>query len=264
MADLTATERDRAVQRIVDEALLAQRPARGSFAALLRSCSPTLAFSGVGDCVVLALLMAGVCWAALHAAAGADASVAAAAFLCAPALYAFASVLVLWKDATGGTLEWKRACRMRPQELAAVRMIVLGAVSAAACVATSVGIWSVSGRTVPLAWTLALSFSSLFAYAAVALACLIVPLPRRAAGAGSARVAAWEQAEAVLRAVVPLVAWTAAGAVLLRAEAAAGLLYAVPAYVFALVACAAAAVCCAELRRLAFGVRLEGAGYAIG
>ena len=259
MADLTANERERAVRRIVDAALLPQRRARGGFAALLRSCSPALAFAGAGDCVVLALLMAGVCWAALISAAQVDVPVAAAAFLCAPALYAFASALVTWKDVVGGTLEWKRACRMTVQELAAVRMTVLGGVSAAACVTVSLGLWSTAGGAVSAAWMLAVSFTSLFAYAAVMLACLLAPLPRFVAPASAAAAISL-----AVRLGAPLVLWAVAGAVLLHVDAAADLLYQVPAYVFALVACAAAAVCCAELRRLAFGVRLEGAGYAIG
>lgn len=262
MVDLTASERDREVRRIVDEALPPHRRARGSFVALLRSCTPALAFSGVGDCMLLALLMAGVGWAALIAAAGVDSSVVAAAFLCAPAFYAFASVFALWKDATGGTLEWKRACRMQPQELAAVRMCVLGGVSAAVCAAMSLGLWDVSGRAVPLTWMLALSFSSLLVYAAAALACLLAPLPLPRYGKGVHGAAA--QAEGAVRAVVPLVVWAAAGVALVRIEAAASLLYAVPAYVLVLVACAAAAICVVELRRLAFGMRLRGAGYAVG
>ena len=259
MVDLTTGERDRAVRRIVDAALPPHRHARGGFAALLRSCSPALAFAGAGDCVVLAVLMAGVCWAALMCAVQIDGVVAAAAFLCAPALYAFASALMTGKSAMDGTLEWKRACRMTVQELAAVRMIVLGGVSAAACIAVGLGLWSVASGAVSVAWTLAVSFSSLFAYAAVMLGCLLVPLPRAVALTGSAAAVG-----AAVRLGAPLVLWAVAGAVLLHVDAAADLLYEAPAYVFALFACAAAVVCCVELRRLAFDVRLRGAGYAIG
>lgn len=259
MVDLTTGERDRAVRLIVDAALPPHRHARGGFAALLRSCSPALAFAGAGDCVVLAVLMAGVCWAALMCAVQIDGVVAAAAFLCAPALYAFASALMTGKSAMDGTLEWKRACRMTVQELAAVRMIVLGGVSAAACVAVGLGLWSVASGAVSVAWTLAVSFSSLFAYAAVMLGCLLVPLPRAVALTGSVAAVG-----AAVRLGTPLVLWAVAGAVLLHVDAAADLLYEAPAYVFALVACAAAVVCCVELRRLAFDVRLRGAGYAIG
>ena len=69
------------------------------------------------------------------------------------------------------TLEWKQACRISLPTLTAWRMLVFGGVAVVLCVPGNLLLWQLRGGQDSLLWMLAVSFSSLFLYAALSLFC---------------------------------------------------------------------------------------------
>lgn len=202
----TPEERTRSIRRVLDEGL--PRPAR-------RTLPLSALFFGVEDCLFLSALLAGLGLIPAVASAGKipAAVLPALLFLTSPALYALPHMLTWWKDRMSGTLEWKRACRILPGQILALRMLVFGAAAVAVSVPSAVLYWAVSGCRLSLPWLLGLSFSSLFLYASLSLSLL-----RRN------------------RLLLPPALWLLLGLVLLRWERGGELLLRVPALVFFLLA----------------------------
>lgn len=219
-------EKDRAIHAILDAAL--PEPERMHFyRQWLRLSLPTL-FFGVGDCLFLACLLAGL---VLIPAAGIvqyGISLAGLLFLLSPCLYALLQGLTTWKELMSGTLEWKLTCRVSLRVLTAMRMLVFGGASTMACVPANVLLWYAGGCRVGLPWMLGLSFSSLFLYAALSLACQRLR-PMRALFAAPA-------------------IWLLIGGVPLFSPETAALLERIPALVFLFIAIGGLAIYLAQLR----------------
>ena len=162
-------EKDRAISAILDAGLPEAEPTRllGQWKALPLS----VLFFGTGDCLFLACLLAALGFVPLVAAAARELPLAPLLFLLSPCLYALLQGLTAWKERMSGTLEWKSTCRISLRALTALRMLVFGGVSTVVCVPANVVLWQVSGCRLGLGWMLGLSFSSLFLYAALSLAC---------------------------------------------------------------------------------------------
>lgn len=137
-----------------------------------------------------------------------------ALFFTAPLLYAAAHLTVMWKESQCGTLDWKRTCRLSLQTLTALRMGLFGGAAVLVCVPVDLLLWRASGGALSLVRMLGISFSSLFLYAALSLACR-----RSRRGA-----------------VVSAVLWVMLDAVLVRWEMRTGFLLEVPTAVFCLLA----------------------------
>lgn len=237
----TPEEKDRAVNAILDAALL--EPGRTRFYwQWLRLSWPTL-FFGVGDCLFLACLLAGLILIPAAAVAAKGISLAGLLFLLSPCLYALLQGLTTWKELMSGTLEWKMTCRVSLRALTALRMLVFGGASTMVCVPANVLLWYAGGCRVGLPWMLGLSFSSLFLYAALSLACQRLR-PRWALLAAPA-------------------AWLSAGNVLLFSQKAAVLLEQVPALVFLCIALGGLSIYLAELRAYLTKPLEGGACYAV-
>lgn len=166
---LTPKEKDRAVNAILDAALPESDSMR-FYWQWLRLSWPTL-FFGVGDCLFLACLLAGLILLPVAGIVQYGTSLAGLLFLLSPCLYALLQGLTTWKELMNGTLEWKLTCRVSLRVLTALRMLVFGGVSTIACVPANVLLWYADGCRMGLPWMLGLSFSSLFLYAALSLAC---------------------------------------------------------------------------------------------
>jgi len=215
-------ERDRAVQAILDAALPELEARRWGSGVPLSAL-----FFGVGDCLFLACLTAGLGLFPLMGAAR-ELPLAALLFLCSPCLYALLQGLTSWKERMSGTLEWRQTCRVSLRSLTALRMLAFGGASTVVCVPVNALLWQMSGQRLGLGWMLGVSFSSLFLYAALSLACQRLR-SRLAPGAA------------------PLV-WLAAGSVPLLSQRSAMFLERVPALVFLLIAAGGLTVWLLELR----------------
>ena len=219
-------EKEQAVHAILEAAL----PESGhtSFYGKLLWLPWSTLFFGVGDCLFLSALLAGLTLIPAAAAARTGMFLSALLFLFSPCLYALLQGLTTWKELMSGTLEWKLTCRISLRKLTTLRMLVFGGASTVVCMPANVLLWYAGGCRMSLPWMLGLSFSSLFLYAALSLACQRLHY-RRALFA-------------------PPMIWLAAGSVPLFSEKAAVLLEQIPALVFLCIALGCLAVYLLELR----------------
>ena len=237
----TPEEKSRAIHAILDAAL--PEPGRTRFYwQWLRLSWPAL-FFGVGDCLFLACLLAGLILIPAAAVAAKGISLAGLLFLLSPCLYALLQGLTTWKELMSGTLEWKLTCRFSLRALTALRMLVFGGASTMVCVPANVLLWYAGGCRVGLAWMLGLSFSSLFLYAALSLACQRLR-PRWALFAAPA-------------------VWLSVGGIPLFRQETAALLEQVPALVFLCIALGGLAVYLLELRSCLTNPLEGGVRYAV-
>ena len=185
----TEAEKRKAVGEILAAAMPEEAGFRGTFAGLRRCLGLRELFFGVGDCVLLSGLTAGVCflpllllafqgWEALYA----------LLFLASPALYGMLHLLTGWKELQDGTWQWKASCRISLRQLTALRMLVCGGGCLAVSAALSIGIWMAAGRRLSLLRLLGVSSAALVLFAAALLG---VQLFIRRPGAALAVPAVW-------------------------------------------------------------------------
>lgn len=203
----TPMERRAAIRRIAEGAARTPPP--------WRSLPLSALVFGVEDCLFLAVLLGLLPLGMLALPAGYLAEqLPLALFFTAPLLYAAAQLTVMWKESQCGTLDWKRTCRLSLQTLTALRMGLFGGAAVLVCVPVDLLLWRASGGALSLARMLGISFSSLFLYAALSLAC---------------RRSRWGAA-------ISTAFWVVLDAVLARWELLTGFLLEVPAAVFCLLA----------------------------
>lgn len=118
----------------------------------------------------LAVLFALICVVPTSLAATEQGPVVPMLFLLSPVLYAALHLLTWWKETLSGTLEWKQTCRLSFGMMTALRMLVFGGAATLLCVPQCFLMWFVIGRKISFLFMLSVSFSSLFLYAALALA----------------------------------------------------------------------------------------------
>lgn len=242
----TDAERDAAIAAIVEAACPSRpRPLDALFAAV-RACTPRMLLFGVEEGVFLAALVAVVGLVPAVWAAQQPERVAVAVFVVSPLFYASLQGLCAWRDIESGTLTWRLACRVTPAELGAVRMLVFGAASVAACVPTACVLWLVSVRAASLGWLMSVACASAMVYAAMSLSLLrlrsraVTWMPVRAllrfAGPSSAHTLDYAAI------ALPPTVWTALSIVFASIPGAGTVALGVPAAVFTLVALGAAVV----------------------
>ncbi len=238
----TEGEKSRLIAAAVEAALPPRASAPARLSRTLHALGLPMLFFGMADCLFLAVAATLACLAPVGYVAAHEGQLAPLLFLFSPFLYAALTLLSLWKERMDGTWEWRRSCRLPFRAVAALRMLVFGAASAAASVAANLWLWGVQGQEAPLAGMLGVSFSSLFFYAALSLACQRA----RRLGALFAAPAAWCALGAALA------AWEGADAVVLNA----------PIAVFVLVVGASFALCLWEFGRFAAWPGEGGLRYA--
>ena len=167
----TTAQRDRAVAAILTQGLPPREPLGKRILRTARTLPPSVLFFGVGDCLFLAVLLALVCLPPAAWAVAQREALPSLLFLFSPALYALLQGLTQWKEGMSHTMEWKQACRISLPTLTAWRMLVFGGVAVVLCVTGNLLLWQLRGGQDSLLWMLALSFSSLFLYAALSLFC---------------------------------------------------------------------------------------------
>lgn len=185
-------------------------------------------FFGVEDCLFIAVMLSILCGVFTAVAAAEHTPVLPLLFLFSPALYAALCFLTAWKDAMSKTLEWKQTCRMSFRAMTALRMLCFGGAAAFVCVLQCLLLWRAADKLYSFTWMMGAAFSSLFLYASLSLA--LQSLLRRSTAA------------------VPVV-WIGVGIVLLSGEKANVFLLKIPAFVFFLIAAAAAAVMLYQIKR---------------
>ncbi len=123
-------------------------------------------FFGVWDCMLLALLLDGLLWAAVYetAAFGTDMPWVLA-FLASPVLYALLHLLTIWKEQMAGMYQTLMVCRLSLRQMTVLRLLFACGISV--LLFSGFHVWAVCG-----AWEgmsvyrlLGLSVSALFFYA---------------------------------------------------------------------------------------------------
>ena len=218
----TKAERAASIQKILDKSLTPAQPG-------WRSLPLSALVFGAEDCLFLAVLLSllPLSFAFIPPENLAE-LLTLLLFLSSPLLYAAAHMLTMWKESLSGTLEWKRTCRLPLQTLVALRMLLFGGAALLLCVPVDLLLWQASGRAFSLVRAMAVSFSSLFLYAALSLAC---------------RRLWWGPA-------VPAAVWSTLGIFLLRWEPEIGLLPEIPTAIFLLLAGAGLLCCLSQLRKM--------------
>lgn len=225
MAKPTGAEKECSIERILDDATLRPLGLRMQLRSAAQALPLRMLFFGIGDCLVLATAICMLAFAAIAAAAGAVAEEAVMLpllFLFAPAPYALLLILSTAKERSCGTDEQMRVYRIPFPAIMALRALAFGGSATVLCVMANLLVWEATAHTIPLAHSLAISFASLFLYAALSLFC---------ARARRMSFALW----------TPAAIWIVLGALLLANPSASALVEGIP----PLVALAAAALGCA-------------------
>lgn len=162
-------EKAQAITEILSASDLTGVGLRAQLASIKKFSISTL-FFGLGDCMFLAVLFALICVVPTSLAATEQGPVVPMLFLLSPVLYAALHLLTWWKETLSGTLEWKQTCRLSFGMMTALRMLVFGGAATLLCVPQCFLMWFVIGRKISFLFMLSVSFSSLFLYAALALA----------------------------------------------------------------------------------------------
>lgn len=228
------TEREASIQTILDAGLAAARPS-------WRSLPLSALVFGVEDCLFLAVLLSllplGFAFIPMD---NLGELLAVLLFLTSPLLYASAQTLTLWKESLSGTLDWKRTCRLPLQTLMALRMLLFGGAALLMCVPVDLLLWQVSGHAISLSRALAISFSSLFLYAALSLVF---------------RRLRWGL-------LIPLAVWMLLGIALLYGRSWSRLLPEIPTAIFVMLAGAGSVYCLSQLREMLNSPNKGGFDYA--
>lgn len=245
----TTAQRDRAVAAILAQGLPPREPLGKRILRTARTLPPSVLFFGVGDCLFLAVLLALVCLTPAAWAVAQREALPSLLFLFSPALYALLQGLTQWKEEMSHMLEWKQVCRISLPTLTAWRMLVFGGVAVVLYVPGNLLLWQLRGGQDSLLWMLAVSFSSLFLYAALSLFC-----QRRGGKRG---------------ALLPPLVWVAVGLFPLGWPPAEDWLLRVPAAVFLLLAAAGLGGFLWQIRHTLLlapdGIHMEGGSdYAVG
>lgn len=223
---LTEAEKERSIERILDAAPLRPLTLRAQLHATTQALPLRLLFFGIGDCLVLASALAALAFASIIAAVGnaaaKDAVMLPLLFLFAPAPYALLLILTTAKESGCGMAEQMRAYRISFPAITALRALAFGGSATVICVMANLLVWEAAAHVIPLTHALAISFASLFLYAALSLFCARI---RRMA----------------LTLGVPPATWIVFGALLLTSPSASTFVESIPPFV----ALAAAALGCA-------------------
>ena len=161
-----AEEKERQITRIVTQAVL--KPQK--LASALWSVWGTAGFRGicfgVGDCMLLALLLDGVLWAAVYEAARKSPQLfGLLVFLASPVLYAMLHLLTVWKEIMAGMYQTLMVCRLSLRQMTVLRLLLFGGVSV--LLLGGIHLWTAmcGGQELSVLRMLSLSMSALFFYA---------------------------------------------------------------------------------------------------
>ena len=195
-------EREQSIQRIVAEGTPMPHSLYAALCQAWGCVGVRGLICGVEECVLLAVLGAGMIWAAfLGVSDGVFRDVYLPVFLVSPVFYAALYLLSFWKEQMAGTYEQLMVCRLSLRQMTVLRVLFFGGVSLLASGGLSVGIWLRSGGTYPPLRILGLSSTALFLFAWMSLALewrfhtpyahLFAPLIW---GAGSIGLLVWDDA----------------------------------------------------------------------
>ena len=162
----TEEEKNESIRRIVETGM--PTPCRLSvvFWRLWERVGVGELFSGVGDCVFLALLGGGLVWAGTLVYAGHDPGrLYLLLFAVSPFLYLLLHLLTVWKEVMSGTYEMLMVCRLSLQQVTVLRMLIFGGISVVMSVAGNLTIWLLFAKQCSLLRMMGISFAALFLFA---------------------------------------------------------------------------------------------------
>ena len=163
-------EKNRSIQLILSRGMPEKQRLSSGLASLWRNIGPRHLFFGVGDCVFLSILAAGLFWLFLFGSSVQQNSIPyVLLFLSSPFLYGLMHVLTVWKEFMTGTYEWMMTCRCSLRQLTVMRMILFGGLSAAASVAVNWGLWLLMDKEISMVRMMSISFSGLFLFGVIQL-----------------------------------------------------------------------------------------------
>lgn len=121
---------------------------------------------GVWDCMLLAMLLNGILWAAVYASAKQNTQILGIlVFLASPVLYASLHLLTVCKERMAGMYETLMVCRLTLRQLTVIRLMLSGGASLVLSGIVNLWIGYLFRREITVLRLLALSMSALFFYA---------------------------------------------------------------------------------------------------
>ena len=171
--EISQSDRDRVINAIVDQGM----PHRARLVDIvfdaMRSLTWRNIFFGVWDCVALGLIISAMVWVPLFGyvisfnhelLTNREQMLFIPVFFASPLLYELIQLLVACKERSMGTLDLLRVYRWSFRQIAAVRMLVFGALSVVVCTAFSCMV-GMAGINVSALTVLGISCSALFLFA---------------------------------------------------------------------------------------------------
>ncbi len=121
---------------------------------------------GVWDCMLSAMLLNGILWAAVYESVKQYPQILGLlVFMASPLLYAMLHVLSVWKEIMTGTYELLMVCRLTIRQMTVLRMLLSGALSVIISVLLNLWLGCVFHSEITMLRLLSLSMSALFFYA---------------------------------------------------------------------------------------------------
>lgn len=159
-------ERERQITQIVTHAVLKPQKLTSALWSVWEAAGVRGICFGVWDCMLLALLLDGVVWAAVYEAARQSPQLLGLlVFLVSPVLYAMLHLLTVWKEIMAGMYQTLMVCRLSLRQITVLRLLLFGGVSV--LLLGGINLWAgmYGNQELSAIRMLSLSMSALFFYA---------------------------------------------------------------------------------------------------
>lgn len=165
-AGLSAYERERQIALILAHSSIKPQKLMAALYNLWSAAGMRGICFGVWDCMLLALFLDSVLWAAVYEAVRSSPQLLGTlVFLASPALYAMLHLLTVWKEEMAGMYETLMVCRMSLRQMTVLRLLLFGAASVVLLGGIKLWIFGCMGRELSAVRLLCLSAAALFLYA---------------------------------------------------------------------------------------------------
>lgn len=163
---LDAAEKERQIAQIIEHSVLKPQKLGASLRNLWGALGIRGICFGVWDCMLLALVLDGVLWAAVYETAKHSTQfLGLLVFLASPVLYAMLHLLTVWKEMMAGMYGTLMVCRMSLRQVTVMRLLLFGGGSVVLLGGVNLWLLLNTGREQSVLRLLCLSMASLFFYA---------------------------------------------------------------------------------------------------